>query len=826
MSQYEGRRPQALIRPNQPVQIPSQGITESLAAPGLATPVIQQSRGAIEFQQLERSLGLAGSLGSEIGTIANQQRAEQDRIDEKAKAADYGNAAVSVGSQLPSILGQIDDGTLVTTPNEIVQHIAEGQSDAFRQRTAELVTGHVATANQRRLEFVRTQNENDQISLHAAGSAGGSLSDYEEALKASHDIAPNRSGLELKSGIVKAGLDSIKSLALSDPAAAREKLGNLTEFAGKPFAADVMIARNHIDAAEIQKENRDLSTLSDNVGKYLDAGVPAAQVEQYVADEAARLGVNAHALRRSITSETRSEADQQQADTNRAESELKQGLSAQAAALELKGEYGKARSLVAGSSVPADFKLALADRISAQENHGDETARKAAEDRVRELVATNLNEGNFSGAAKGLSGARGSVKEQVIYDQFEKIRTAQKQAIEDSKLGVKQQLKEQAIQEAMSGAQSLLSQGRGGLIQDFHRDAPDGTTLLHKTKNELLDTAMNQQLAKIESDGNDQQAQAVADGLSVGDSKDRIEAKMAAAQRQVAADQMRLISQNAYAPPRFKASIESGADSLSIAAFADTQAGQAVPLSPLAIEGFRTFKRFAAQAPGVLDSMHLSARTDRIYRAAVYLQGIEGVGSDEKQALLNATRAADRAPSDSETARIPAVQTALNLAAGGDPFLMRDAAPIAEIFSRLGLPPDQAVAQAIKAKSARIDINGWTTAIGNIPADLKGEFRTVARDLVAQYAFENKDAGINPRHLSFQYDPMNNLWQMVNARTMLTVPSDHPDKVFLTTEDLIRRAHRLQSDPDVQRALFEERARARGEVNRFKTYEPIKPLQF
>ena len=346
---------------------------------------------------------------------------------------------------------------------------------------------------------------------------------------------------------------------------------------------------------------------------------------------------------------------------------------------------------------------------------------------------------------------------------------------------VKQQEAAQFNDEASSLASAAWEAGLGSNIPDYDRQHSDGTGF-HRGKAELVEQAATQKLTQIAQDGE-----------LLGKPPDQIKG-----------DQMRELGRNAYFFPQQKQTIEAGAASLSQAALADTKG----ELSPNALEGFDMFKRFAAQAPGTLDSMNLSTRTKRIFYGAMTLEANPVVGGDVTTALRTAVAAADRPPSDLDTIRLSGIAAALDITSKSDLDIARDAAPLAEMYTRLGATPIDAVNKAVdQVSSNRVKINGWSTPIGNIPPELKAEFVEVTGGIISNYASDNADAGVRAGNVAFRFNPSNNLWAMVDAITGVAMPSEDPDEVFFTTNDLIGRANKAKSDPAIQKAIFDKRLR-------------------
>jgi hypothetical protein len=747
----EGRNPAGLVRPNRPPEVQPMPVDESLTAPGLAVPQPAVSRGMILAQGLSKVLGEAGSLGHEIGVQSRYARIARARVEEKAKLADQGNAAVSTGAILPGIIGQIHEGTETRSPDEIINSaIPAGASPAYTLKAKELMTEPVAKAIEVRREFLQNQQKTDDLSLRAAGVAG--FTDPADAERAAADMkaaAPNVSTQKIKGLIVQSSLDKAKALAVQDPEGATKILEGVNKYdANNEFATERLLAQNHIDTAAKTKETRDLADIKENVGKMLDTNVPYPTIHEFIADQGQKIGVDVHALQREVETEHHVQHD-------------------------------RARSL-------------------ATEN------QKSAEDVAANAVAEKELDSRFGEAQQIITDNRGSLPAKYLLSLSNQVRAHENQQIADAKAATKEAEKTAMTQTAQQQASALWDAGRGFNIQKYTDQHSDGTAFdIPKAK--LLDDVANQKALDIIKDG-------AAKQQSPGEIQDRI---------------VQDFGRNAYVPPQLESSIKGGAESLSEAAFGATDQGIAQPqLIAAGLAGSEQYDRVSRLAPGLLASMQLSPRTREIYEGTKALMGSPGIGDNRREAMLNAVRAADRPPSPLDTVRLGQVGQILDTTLQGDRDLWRDAAPLAVIYSKLGKPPDQSVAQAItEAKKSRIEINGWSSKAVAVPPDVKDEFGYVADGIIRDYAElpEHADGGVNKGDIAFRYNDQTGLWAMINAHTGLTVEPTKKreqltpggkselvpdsDSVFFTTDELVNRAKVLKGDPDVQRELFKRRLR-------------------
>ncbi len=410
---------------------------------------------------------------------------------------------------------------------------------------------------------------------------------------------------------------------------------------------------------------------------------------------------------------------------------------------------------------------------AAQAARAKDQAQRDAEEARANLVSDKLIAGEYAGAEAVARASPPEVSRRFVLGLIDQVQSHAARATREAAEQVKAQEKFAFTNSAFSSASAMVESGLGNLIQDATGVASDGTEF-KITANELREQAMTARFAQIAEKFKGDPARTDAGMIDEA-------------------------ARNAYFPSGWKALINGAASKLTTAAIATSKDGT-IPAD--VTRGYDWFKKLSSRAPGLLDSMSLDSRTKELFATAMELEKIPNVGADPVSALTSAANIVD-GPDTVAPSTYAEIGKQLDLASKSDIDIARDAAPLARIFVRSGQSPEAAVSRAIETVNKhRIEINGWSSRIGNVPPQMRYQFADVAENKLAEYA-KSLEGGIDKHDLAFRYDSNNGLWQIVQRDTGLSVPTDDPSKTFFTTPQLIAEATRITEAEAIKR--FKER---------------------
>ncbi|MCC6971062.1 MAG: hypothetical protein IT434_12660 [Phycisphaerales bacterium] len=237
MTQFEMPGPPGAIVRNQPIPIPSVGVTQTLNAPGVVPLPYTEDRGAQLADSILRGIGYAGRLAGDIAEEKRRMAIEQQRIDELAKASHEGAARLAVGTALPRIADEIWSRKLVVpdglTPEEfateyVKQHSAD-RPEAYRDYYARLAVPSIVREIYAHRRAMADQAQSEDLALRSQANtvetdAAAMLARVSESRK----LYPNVPESELVGKLVLPALDAAsKSGDAGTFNAANKALGDL-----------------------------------------------------------------------------------------------------------------------------------------------------------------------------------------------------------------------------------------------------------------------------------------------------------------------------------------------------------------------------------------------------------------------------------------------------------------------------------------------------------------------------------------------------------------------------------------------------------------------
>lgn len=277
MSQfYEGRGVPASLRPNRPIPIERQGITESIIAPGLAVPPPAVSRTTIELQQLANILQGTGQLVGDLGRQARQDRFDLQREEAQQEEFLRGEQAQRAQEFLPGVEEQIKAGTLTPPPGVSIEDFArdyvegvnaapsEAERDEFRKRT----TDPIIRSLYARQDVLRVQNNDALLKTLQNGAAGADA----EGLGRFATAAQEKLGLTpvaAKEAIGLGAMDYAVEQARTDPVGARKAFTEAEKFLGGEFKEQTLNKRARLEAIAGAQEQQRSQDIKDNLLRML-----------------------------------------------------------------------------------------------------------------------------------------------------------------------------------------------------------------------------------------------------------------------------------------------------------------------------------------------------------------------------------------------------------------------------------------------------------------------------------------------------------------------------------------------------------------------------
>jgi len=778
------------------VQLP--GVTGTLNTPGLAiTPVA--SEGMQTAESLLQAFSSINGASAAIVRQRNQMQADADRqaaLDKQHQheidTAERGAANINAGVDLPALVSGIEAGTIKPNEGESVADAAkrlaldgtDGLSQVSKDQRLTRLSDNLAAALQNRVDrnIKTARAENATLAVRRI-EGSTDPADGHDTVAAIRKIDPDITETVAIAEVGKQWLDY--AVANNDPKA----LEAAKKFLGDKMQTEQAIAQSNYDANEQRKLNSRLNELKSDVGKMLDANAPYSTVRAFIAERGKALGVDVHALGREVDTEhavlhNRRDAaiTDQKRTTAEAEQQAKKEAADAVAAQIIAGDFEKATTAANDASVPPAFRLNLLDQIDSYKNRerirGDQ-AQSQVLDQTADEVASNILAGDFAGAKNAALSAK-DLPARMILGLFDKADAHEEEAKREAARTLMVQQKSAHEEAAASQAATFVDNGLANLIQDTKYTLPDGS--VHTiTAKELREQAMSDKFAQIAQDNQ-------------GDPERTIGLQMKAA------------ADNAYYPPAWKQLIEGAGAKTSINAIAGSKDGK---LPTDVLNGYQLYKQMTARAPGLLESMSLTSRTKELFAAAMELEKIPAVGADPMTALTTAANVVDDPGTFLDSVKMSAIAAKLDITSQRDIEVAREAAPLARILTRIGKTPADAVAQAVEqVKKNRIEINGWSTRLGNVPPGMKYQFADAAEMKLKDFAGTLADTGVDHRDLAMRYNSGTDLWEIVNRHTGLSVPTNDPDTTFFRTEQLLQDATTRKED--AAKAEFMRRQSARS----------------
>lgn len=757
------------------VQLP--GVTSTLNTPGLAiTPVA--SEGMQTAESLLQAFSSINGASAAIVRQRNQARAEADRqavIDKQNQheidTAERGQANINAGVDLPAMLSGIESGTIKPNEGESVAEAArrlaldgtDGLSEVSKDQRLARLSDNLASALQNRVDknVNLAKSENVYLAINRIEGSTDPTDGY-DAVQAIRKINPDISEPIATAEVGKQWLDY--AVANHDTKA----LEAAKKFLGDKMQTEQAIAQSRYDAEVQRRENRSLQELQADVGKMLDANAPYSTVRAFIAERGKALGVDVHALGREVDTEHAVLHNRRDANESEAEQQAKKAAADAVATQIIAGDFEKAMSAANDAGVPPAFRLNLLDNIDSYKNQQrirKDQAQSQILDQTADEVSRNILAGDFAGAKKAALSAK-DLPARMILGLFDKADAHEEEAKREAVRDLMVQQRAAHTEAAAARASTFVDNGLANLIQDFQYALPDDSEHTITAK-KLREQAMAGKFAQIAE-------------ANKGNPETALELQMKAA------------SDNAYYPPAWKQLIEGAGAKTSINAIAGTKDGK---LPTDVLNGYQFFKQMTARAPGLLDSMNISSRTKELFSAAMELEKMPAVGSDPMTALTTAANVVDDPGTFLDTVKMGAIAAKLDITSQRDIEVAREAAPLARILTRIGKTPADAVDQAVEqVKKNRIEINGWSTRLGNVPPGMKYQFADAAEMKLKDFAGTLADTGVDHRDLAMRYNSGTDLWEIVNRHTGLSVPTNNPDTTFFRTEQLLQDATTRKED--------------------------------